>query len=675
MLRKRPIGFILSTLIALCASVIILILFYYNYLISAENVTGIVTDDAMKNAASLAGQIEKVLINTQKITENAAYFIQSNDYSENKVKSLLKGIVRNNNEIYGSALAFEPYSFKPDIELFGPYYYRNAGEIKYLDLSVSDYYYPDWDWYKTPRKLMKPIWSEPYFDEGAGDVMMTTYSVPLFNNNKVIGVLTSDISLDWMRNLLDSLELYKTGFAFLISKEGNILSHPRKDIIMTESIFSFAEKFDDEQLKVIAKEMLGGKQGSVEYDSKAFDVEGILCHYPLNSCGWSLALVIPEDEFMEPVHELNKIIVILAAIGILLIAAFTTFISRIITRPLNIAIKSAESIAVGKMDEANKISDEFTSKIHLNDSEESKSKNEIVRLFCAVRKMSGNLDSLLSQVHNSGAQVTDAALKISSLARDLEATASEQAASSNEVNTTSKEISATATELALSMSKVAKSASGISDKAGIGIQGLSEIKNSMNELIQNSELILEKLNEINTRTAGISQVIDTITRVANQTNLLSLNAAIEAEKAGEYGTGFAVVAREIRQLADQTAVAALDIEEMINDTQNSVSDGVKTVENYARRTSESLEKMADISLELEEAITRTRDIEPEFELVDNGMQMQSMGAGQISEAIGQLNEVAVQTRDYLIDFNKATELLNDAVRGLQTEMDKFTTSV
>jgi methyl-accepting chemotaxis protein WspA len=162
--------------------------------------------------------------------------------------------------------------------------------------------------------------------------------------------------------------------------------------------------------------------------------------------------------------------------------------------------------------------------------------------------------------------------------------------------------------------------------------------------------------------------------VADQTNLLSLNAAIEAEKAGEYGVGFAVVAREIRRLADQTAVATLDIEEMVKEMQSSVSSGVMEMDKFAKEVSRGVEDTSNISEQLGRMIEDVQSLAPRFQIVNQGMEAQSLGAQQISEAMVQLSETSVQTADSLREINGAIEQLNGAAQRLRREISRFKVS-
>jgi methyl-accepting chemotaxis protein WspA len=179
------------------------------------------------------------------------------------------------------------------------------------------------------------------------------------------------------------------------------------------------------------------------------------------------------------------------------------------------------------------------------------------------------------------------------------------------------------------------------------------------------------LGSIREQSTRITQVIATIAKIANRTNLLSLNAAIQAEKAGEHAAGFSVVAVEIRRLADQTSVAALDIEESIQQMQGAVEEGVGAVERYAGQAGASSKTIAGITADLGRLLEYTQQLGPHFADVNTGMQVQSEGAGHITAAMQELNEAARQTRDSLAGFRQVTEQMRSAVAGLEREVARF----
>jgi methyl-accepting chemotaxis protein WspA len=201
--------------------------------------------------------------------------------------------------------------------------------------------------------------------------------------------------------------------------------------------------------------------------------------------------------------------------------------------------------------------------------------------------------------------------------------------------------------------------------------GLARMETTMQQMEAATRTIAERLTAIQARANDITSVVTTITKVADQTNLLSLNAAIEAEKAGEYGRGFAVVAREIRRLADQTAVATLDIERIVHEMRASVTAGVMSMEQFAHGVHQGVEQVRTVGGQLGQIIAQVQALTPRFDTVNQGMQTQAEGAQQISAAMVHLSEAAQQTAASLYASNRAIEQLNAAAQGLHDEISRF----
>ncbi|MDZ8090589.1 MAG: CHASE3 domain-containing protein [Nostoc sp. DedQUE05] len=345
----------------------------------------------------------------------------------------------------------------------------------------------------------------------------------------------------------------------------------------------------------------------------------------------------------------------------IMIVAFivSLVIVRILSLSLSRSLQSAFSLA------------EQVSAGDLTTQVEVTSDDEIGKLMAALKNMIANLNTLVRQVQNSGIQVTTSATQIAASGKQLEATISEQVASTNEVTATAKEIAATSRELVNTMEQVATTSQITTTAASTSQKDLVRMEATMRQLVEATNAIAARLGVISEKANNINNIVVTITKVADQTNLLSLNAAIEAEKAGEYGLGFAVVAREIRRLADQTAVATLDIEQMVKQMQSSVSTGVMEMDKFAAEVGRSVEDVASISSQIGQIIQQVQDMAPHFESVNQGMEIQSVGAQQISDAMVQLSSTSVQTADSLREINHAIAQLNQVAQGLRQEIARF----
>ena len=194
----------------------------------------------------------------------------------------------------------------------------------------------------------------------------------------------------------------------------------------------------------------------------------------------------------------------------------------------------------------------------------------------------------------------------------------------------------------------------------------------MRRVMDAAAAINAKLAVLSEKAGNITQVVTTITKVADQTNLLSLNAAIEAEKAGEYGRGFAVVATEIRRLADQTAVATYDIEQTVKEIQSAVAAGVMGMDKFSEEVRRGMHEVQQVGGQLSQVIQQVQALAPRVESVNDGMEAQASGAEQITQALTHLSEAAQQTVDSLRQSGQAIDELNRVAIGLRGGVSRFT---
>lgn len=344
------------------------------------------------------------------------------------------------------------------------------------------------------------------------------------------------------------------------------------------------------------------------------------------------------------------------AIGIFASNYFTKTIAKPLGARISEVVDVAENVAGG----------DLTRNIPDTDSSD-----ELGKLQNSIHVMVDSLSSLVRQIQTSGIQITTSTTQIAASGKQLEATVAEQLASTNEVTATAQQIAATSKNVVRAMDDVKIQAIETADSAAHSQQDLDQMENVMRELVTATAAITSKLDVMHEKANNINTVVTTITKVADQTNLLSLNAAIEAEKAGEYGTGFAVVAREIRRLADQTAVATLEIEQMVKEMQGAVSIGVMEMDHFSKTVTSAVEDVVRISDQVEGVIEQVKGLTPKFELVGQSIDEQSQGAQQISEAMQQLSEGSQQTSDALRESNRALEVLDDSSQTLRSEISRF----
>ncbi|QJD92161.1 methyl-accepting chemotaxis protein [Duganella dendranthematis] len=295
----------------------------------------------------------------------------------------------------------------------------------------------------------------------------------------------------------------------------------------------------------------------------------------------------------------------------------------------------------------------------------------IGQLADGLARMFDNLRGLINDVQKAGIQVTTSATEIAASAKQQEATGVEQAQTSVEILSTTKEISANITELVRTMEE-ATSVADYTTHATADAQGnLQRMDGTMQTMVAATDSINAKLAALSEKASNINSVLITITKVADQTNILSLNAAIEAEKAGEAGRGFSVVATEIRRLADQTSVSTWDIEQMLKEMQSAVSASVMGMDKFSEEIRRSVGEVRQVTNQLSGVMDQVQKLAPQFDQVLQGMQSQAVGAAQINETMMQLNDATQQTVESLKSTSEAVHQLQYAAGGLQTSVATF----
>lgn len=298
-------------------------------------------------------------------------------------------------------------------------------------------------------------------------------------------------------------------------------------------------------------------------------------------------------------------------------------------------------------------------------------KDEFGAVETGFNDMMTELTGLVSQAQRSSVQVTTSVTEIAATSKQQQATASETAATTTEIGATSREIAATSRDLVRTMTEVSTAADQASILAGSGQQGLSRMEETMHSVMGAADLVNAKLAILNEKAGNINQVVVTIVKVADQTNLLSLNAAIEAEKAGEYGRGFAVVATEVRRLADQTAVATYDIEQMVREIQSAVSAGVMGMDKFSEEVRRGMFEVTQVGEQLSQIIYQVQALAPRVLMVNEGMQAQATGAEQINQALVQLGDASSQTVESLRQASFTIDELSQVAVGLRSGVSRF----
>jgi methyl-accepting chemotaxis protein WspA len=351
-------------------------------------------------------------------------------------------------------------------------------------------------------------------------------------------------------------------------------------------------------------------------------------------------------------------LIVVSIVTVVLLAVSGYLTVRTVVRAMQALIGRVQEMAGGAGD--------LTARVTVD------SGDEVGQLAGGINALIGKIQTIVQRVREASVQLLSTASQIAAGARQQEATVQALSSSTAEIAASVREISATGKELPGTMHEVSDRAGRAAALAGAGQSRLGEMQAAMQQLVEATTSVSAKLGAIREKADGINVVVTTITKVADQTNLLSINAAIEAEKAGEYGRGFLVVAREIRRLADQTAVATLDIENLVRHMQDAVSAGVMQMDKFSGEVRAGVQRVAELSGQTGQIIDEVQGLSSRFQSVNEGMRNQSLGAQQINEAMTQVSAGTQQTQVALQEFNRATAHLRQSVELINQEIAQFT---
>ena len=354
MMRKRGIAFRLGVPVLVCASLVFLVVFSAGYVYSRKAILDTAERNARNLALRVAHRVESVLAPVEKLPDDLAVVLERIDLGDTAMIGMLQGMLDAHTHVFGSAIAFEPYAFNPASLYYCPYLYRNGGDVEVAYLGGENYHYFYQDWYQIPRETQRPCWSEPYFDENGGNILMATYTRPFFRENtgqrRFSGVITADISLAWLEKTLSKVPILRTGYGFILSQNGTFITHPEKRWVMNESIFSIAEARTDPGLRHLGKQMIHGKSGFVRFSGDSSQRPGFLYFAPIGFSRWSIGFFFPQDELMAHLNALNRKGIFLAICGVTLLVLMVWLIAGTITHPLKTLSTAARQMATGDLE-------------------------------------------------------------------------------------------------------------------------------------------------------------------------------------------------------------------------------------------------------------------------------------------------------------------------------------
>ena len=305
------------------------------------------TEHAHRELSNTVHQIDAVLRSVEIAVENTAWIVPQLLATPDSMYSITERMLRNNDFIYGAAVAFEPDYFRSEGHHFSPYSYRGDDDTirsKQLGGKAYDYHYMDW--YQIPKLLDRPYWSEPYYDDGGGEKMMTTYSKPLYDGEgKLYAMLIADLSLEWLTDLVGGIKAFDKAYNLMVSRNASFIVHPKRDLILNETIFSSTYGDNSKSLKKMQTDIINGRTGQVLRDMGG---EKLFVFYsPVETTQWTVAIVCPRSELYADIVLLLGVLIILGIIALLLMMALCYKGIRKVVAPVEEFSDVAKKIAHG----------------------------------------------------------------------------------------------------------------------------------------------------------------------------------------------------------------------------------------------------------------------------------------------------------------------------------------
>ena len=292
-------------------------------------------------------QIDAILRSVEIAVENTAWIVPHLLESPDFMYDITKRLLQNNDFIYGASVAFEPDYYESKGHYFSPYSYRDENDsIRSKQLGDDTYDYHYMDWYQIPKLLNKPYWSEPYYDDGGGEMMMTTYSKPLYDSDgKLYAMLIADLSLEWLTDLVGSIKAFDKSYNLMVSRNASFIVHPNRELILNETIFSSTYGDTDKSLAKMQDDILSGRAGQVLRDNEGGKY--FVFYSPVETTQWTVAIVCPRSELYAEVKTLRGVLIILGIIALLLMIALSYKGIRKVVAPVEDFSDVAKKIAQG----------------------------------------------------------------------------------------------------------------------------------------------------------------------------------------------------------------------------------------------------------------------------------------------------------------------------------------